>query len=126
MVAPGRISQLYHTPAFLSRKIGRKTVQKFSHNLVQHSLLIFWKIFVIIYLQGKERHQVYKIKKNKKKDLTNCFTCVIMIIQGKERNKELKKENKKIKKALTNFQTYDIINTTKQIKHFNQRKELIL
>lgn len=50
-----------------------------------------------------------------------------MIIQGKERNKELKKENKKNKKkALTNFQTYDIINTTKQIKHFNQRKELIL
>ena len=66
MVAPGRISQLYHTPAFLSRKIERKTAQKFSHNLVQHSLLIFWKFFVIIYLQGKERHQILK-KINKKK-----------------------------------------------------------
>nr|DAE79741.1 MAG TPA: hypothetical protein [Caudoviricetes sp.] len=29
--------------------------------------MIFWKIFVIIYLQGKERHQVYKIKKIKKR-----------------------------------------------------------
>nr|DAG86752.1 MAG TPA: hypothetical protein [Caudoviricetes sp.] len=29
---------------------------------MQYSLLIFWKKFVIIYLQGKERHQVYKIK----------------------------------------------------------------
>jgi len=99
MVAPGRISQLYHTPAFLSRKIGRKVAQRFSHNLVQHSLLIFWKIFAIIYLQGKERHQVYKIKnlkKNKKKGLTNYFPCDIIIIQGKERNKEL--EKKKIKK----------------------------
>jgi hypothetical protein len=88
MVAPGRISQLYHTPAFLSRKIGRKTAQRFSHNLVHYSLLIFWKFFVIIYLQGKERHQVYKIKnfkKIKKKGLTNYFPCdIIKMSRGDE------------------------------------------
>lgn len=39
-------------------------------------------------------------KNNLKNLLTNLIESAIMIIQGKERNKELKKENKKNKKSL--------------------------
>ena len=45
---------------FCQAKVDRQNAQRFSHNLVQYSVLIFCKNFGIIFIQGKGKKKAFK------------------------------------------------------------------